>query len=72
MAERRVNIFLPGFPRCPTCGAEAHVLTFLPEVEPDGYTRVFVDFAWRCPNDHVFATAMPDIPLPSWRNQTPR
>ena len=30
------------------------------------------DFAWRCPNGHRFATAMPDIPLVTWRRLTER
>ena len=24
-------------------------------------------FVWCCPTGHQFATAMPDIPLPTWR-----
>ena len=64
-------LFLPGFPRCPTCSAEAHELTFSPAVDSEE-TRVLTDFAWRCPNGHAFATAMPDIPLPSWRALTER
>ena len=62
----RVDIILSSFPLCPTCAAEAHVLTFQPAVESDR-TRVLSEFAWRCPNGHVLATAMPDIPLPTWR-----
>jgi hypothetical protein len=64
-------LFLPGFPRCPTCGAEAHELTFSPAVDSEE-TRVLTDFAWRCPNGHQFATAMPDVPLVTWRRLTER
>jgi uncharacterized protein (TIGR02246 family) len=32
-------------------------------------TRVLAEFAWRGPNSHVFATAMPDHPLPTWGDQ---
>ena len=64
-------LFLPGFPRCPTCGAEAHELTFSPAVDSEE-TRVLTDFAWRCPNSHQFATALPDVPLVSWRRLTER
>ena len=49
-----------------TCSDEAHVLTFRPIVDAED-TRVLSEFAWRCPNGHTFATAMLDIPLPSWR-----
>jgi hypothetical protein len=35
-------------------------------------TRVLTNFAWRCPNGHTFATAMPDIPLHTWRRLTER
>src|SRR5919201_5886026 len=62
----RVSISIASFPRCPACEAEAHVLTFRPAVESDG-TRVLSEFAWRCPSNHVFATAMPDLPLLTWR-----
>jgi len=62
---------LPGFPRCPTRGAEAHELTFSPAVDSEA-TRVLTDFAWRCPNGDQFATAMPDVPLPSRRRLTER
>ena len=34
--------------------------------------RVLTDFAWRCANGRTFATAMPDIPLPTWRRLTKR
>ena len=79
----RVNINIPSFPRCPICEAEAHVLTFRPVVrQVDGQTdedrptvydeRELIDFAWRCPNDHLFATAMGDVPLPNWRRLTER
>jgi hypothetical protein len=61
-----VEISIPSLPVCPDCGAAAHNLTFVPVVEPDG-TRVLTDFAWRCANGHQFATAMPDLPLPTWR-----
>jgi hypothetical protein len=44
-------LLLPGFPRCPTCSAEAHELTFSPAVDSEE-TRVLTDFAWRCPNGH--------------------
>lgn len=67
----RVALTLPGFPRCPSCAAEAHELTFSPAV--DAYeTRVLTDFAWRCPNGHTFATAMSDLPLTTWRRLTER
>jgi hypothetical protein len=64
-------LFLPGFPRCPTCGAEAHELTFSPAVDSEG-TRVLTDFTRRCLNGDQFATAMSDVPLPSWRRLTER
>lgn len=73
----RVTIHIPSFPRCPNCGAEAHELTFRPVVrQVDGQTdegptvydeRVLADFAWRCPNGHEFATALPDLELNTWR-----
>ena len=73
----RAEFIIPSFPRCPDCSAEAHVLTFRPIVRkvagqgesgPTVYEeRELVDFAWRCPNGHQFATAMLDIPLPNWR-----
>lgn len=65
MADR-VEISIPSLPVCLDCAATAHSLTFVPVVEPDG-TRVLTGFAWRCPSGHQFATAMPDIPLPTWR-----
>ena len=65
MADR-VEITISSLPLCPDCGAAAYKLTFVPTVEPDG-ARVLADFAWRCPSGHQFATAMPDIPLPTWR-----
>ena len=34
--------------------------------------RTLAEFAWRCPNGHLFATAMRDISLPSWRYDPPR
>jgi hypothetical protein len=62
----RVEIIVPSLPVCPDCGATAHSLMFVPVVEPDG-TRVLTSFAWRCPTGHQFATAMPDLLLPTWR-----
>jgi hypothetical protein len=35
-------------------------------------TRVLTDFARRCPKGHVFATAMADLPLVTWRRLTER
>ena len=61
-----VEISIPSLRVCPDCGTEAHNLTFVPVVDPDG-TRVLTDLARRCANAHQFATAMPDIPLPTWR-----
>jgi hypothetical protein len=34
--------------------------------------RELIDFAWRCPNDHLFATAIGDIPLGTWRRLNER
>jgi hypothetical protein len=62
----RVEISLSSLPLCPDCQAAAYKLRFVPVVEPDG-ARVLTTFAWRCPTGHQFATAMPDIPLPTWR-----
>lgn len=67
----RAELVIPSFPRCPDCSAEAHVLTFRPIVDAED-TRVLSEFAWRCPNGHTFATAMFDIPLPTWRYAPPR
>ena len=78
----RVTIHIPSFPQCPDCGAQAHELTFRPVVrQVDGQTdegptvydeRELIDFAWRCPNDHLFATAIDDIELNSWQRLTER
>ena len=67
----RPVLFLPGFPRCPTCGAEAHELTFSPAVDSEE-TRVLTEFAWRCPNDHEFAGAAARHSPPNWRRLTER
>jgi hypothetical protein len=61
-----VEISIPSLPLCPDCQAAAHSLTFVPVGEPDG-THVLTGFAWRCPTGHQFATAMPDVPLPTLR-----
>jgi hypothetical protein len=45
-------------------------LTFSPAVDFDD-KRVLTGFRWRCANEHFFATALPDIPLPRggvWRS----
>src|SRR5690348_10622175 len=62
---------LDAFPRCPTCGLEAHTLTFSTAVDSED-ERVLTNFRWRCPQDHFFATALPDTPLPTWRRLTER
>ena len=62
---------LDAFPRCPTCGLEVHTLTFSPAVDSED-ERVLTNFRWRCPNEHFFATALPDIPLPTWRRLAER
>lgn len=67
----RAEVVIPSFPRCPDCSVEAHVLTFLPIVDAED-TRALSEFAWRCPNGHTFATAMLDVPLPSWRYTPPQ
>jgi hypothetical protein len=59
------------FPRCPTCSLEAHTLTFSPAIDSED-ERVLTNFRWRCPNEHLFATALPDIPLPTWRRLSER
>jgi hypothetical protein len=37
---------LDAFPRCPTCGLEAHTLTFSPAVDSEN-ERVLTNFRWR-------------------------
>jgi hypothetical protein len=77
----RVTTHIPSFPLLPDCAAKAHELTFrrvvrqvhgeTPEGSPTVYDeRELIEFARRCPNSHIFATAIGEIVVRIDQNET--